>query len=324
MKQVSKIKEAAVGDLVTIPLVIKSVDTRETKAKKPYLSMELFDGKDSISGNYWDWQGSNIPERNKVYDFGCQVSEWMGNKQLSIKSIKANTTCHLSEFIPASDYDIGDTYKTLYVELEEIKNEELRTICLGILEDLKSSWTIVPGAKVVHHAYTGGTLVHTCSVVKIAKALAQSIEHANVDLTVAGAFLHDVGKLFTYKIEGVTIDLTSDGLLFDHTFISANFVMNYADGVIDTNNPAKENTVKLLCHVILAHHGKLEHGAPVSPSCIEAHIVHHADALDVAAELIREAGNATENTWTDRIWALENRPAINHKHIAAHINKAEL
>ena len=56
-----KINELEVGRIVDIVLVVKSATARETKAKKPYLSLEFYDGVDTINGNYWDWGGTNIP-----------------------------------------------------------------------------------------------------------------------------------------------------------------------------------------------------------------------------------------------------------------------
>lgn len=59
-----KLKELKMGSTFTIPLVVLGATARETKAKKPYLQMEFFDGTDKINANYWDWSGKNIPEKN--------------------------------------------------------------------------------------------------------------------------------------------------------------------------------------------------------------------------------------------------------------------
>ena len=219
---------------------------------------------------------------------------------------------HISEFTPSSGLDIGEIYKNAYDLMSEVQNNILRTVAIALLEDLRYAWTTVPGAKGIHHAFAAGTLIHSYSVARLSRVLAQNIEGANVDLATVGGMLHDIGKLFTYKIDGITIDMTDDGMMFDHTFIGANFLLNFGDTTFtyDTN-PRAEDTMKLLVQVVLSHHGKLEHGAIVTPQCIEAHIVHHADALDANSQMINDAaGKVGYGQWTEKIWVLDNRPAI--------------
>ena len=50
-----KIRDLVVNDTCDITLVVRSATPSETKAKKPYLKLELFDGTDTINANYWDW-----------------------------------------------------------------------------------------------------------------------------------------------------------------------------------------------------------------------------------------------------------------------------
>lgn len=310
-----KIRELEVNQQVTITLLVKSATDKKTRANKPYLAMEFFDGSDTISGNYWDWGGQNIPAKNAVLDVRAQVTEWQGTKQLNIKGMVTNTTASLTDFLPTSDKDIGETYKNAYALVADVKDDFLRDLTLSILEELQDKWMSVPGARGIHHAYVAGTLIHSYSVARISKALAENIPEANVDLCVVGGFLHDLGKLFTYKMEGATIDMTDEGMLYDHLFIGAEFIGNYADNHYRLD-PICEAKLEMLRHIILSHHGVLEFGAVVVPMSIEAHIVHHADAVDAAAEQIREQSAKTGMTkWTDKIWALANRPHLTTQYV---------
>ena len=90
-----KIAELEVGTMCDITLVVKSATARETRAKKPYLVVEFFDGTDDITGNYWDWSSGNIPEVNSILDVHAQVTEYIGKKQLNIKTMRSNNTRHL-------------------------------------------------------------------------------------------------------------------------------------------------------------------------------------------------------------------------------------
>ena len=307
-----KIAELEVGKIYDVTMVVRTVTARETKAKKPYLTLELFDGTDSIVGNYWDWASSRMPEVNSILDLNVQVTEWQGVKQLNIKTMQDNTTRHLSEFAPTSGHNLSDAYKEAYALINEVKDDFLRNLTLALLEELREQWLTVPGAVGVHHAYTGGTLVHSLSVAKLAKSIAASIPEAKEDLCVVGGFLHDIGKLYTYRLNGVSIDMTDDGRLYEHIFMGAEFIGNFADAYVDCDAYTTMKKLQLLRHIILSHHGSLEYGSPVTPQCIEAIIVNHADGIDASVEQIRNAAKKVpENIkWTERIYTLNNRPQL--------------
>lgn len=313
-----KIKDLNVGDVRTTTLVVKSATARETKAKKPYLTMELYDGTDTIGANYWDWAGKNIPPVNAILDVDAQVTEWQGKKQLKIDSMRNNTTCHLSEFMPSGGADVMQTYKDAYAMMSEVLDDDLRAIALAALEKLKDKWLTIPGAVGVHHAYTGGTLIHSYSVANIAESIASNIPEADVDLCIVGGFLHDIGKLFTYKMNGISIEMTSDGQLYEHIFMGAEFIGNFADNHVDVDNHFTARKLQLLRHIILSHHGTLEFGSPVFPQCLEAHIVHAADDIDSVAEQIRVATRkAPDNAqWTDRVYTLNNRAQLTPNYVS--------
>lgn len=320
-----KISEIEVGKTYDITLVVKSATARETRSKTPYLSIEFYDGIDTIVGNYWDWTSGNIPAANSILDVTAQVSEWQGKKQLTVKSMRNNTTRHISEFAPSSGHDLPTVYMNAYALLSEVKDDMLRDLALSIFDELRSSWLEVPGAKGIHHAYAGGTLVHSYSVAKIAKALATEIPEANEDLCVVGGMLHDIGKLFTYRANGVVIDKTDDGMLYDHIFMGAEFVGNFAEAHLDTDNYLAMKKLQLLRHIILSHHGSLEFGSPVVPQCIEALIVNHADGLDASAEQLRAASRKVANNikWTDRIYTLNNTSMLTLAYVQYIMSKSE-
>lgn len=314
-----KIKDLVVGSLCEMTLVVKSATARMTKAQKPYLALEFYDGTDTINANYWDWAGKNIPEVNAILDITGQVTEWQGRKQLTVKTMVTNTTKIISDFAPTAEHNLSDIYKDAYAMMLEVKDDFLRDLGLAVMEALRHEWLTVPGAVRVHHNYIGGTLVHSHSTAKIARALAREIPEANEDLCVVGAMLHDVGKLFTYRIDGVNIDRTIEGNLYDHIFIGAEFIGNFAENVANVDDPNVIRKLRLLRHVILSHHGRMEYGSPVTPMCIEAFIVHTADDLDATTEQLRAAARkAPENDmWTEKLFTLNNTPHLTPAYVDA-------
>ena len=314
-----KIKELEVNAIVDIQLVVKSATARKTKAGKPFLSLELFDGTSTILGQYWEWLTNNIPAPNTILDIKAQVTEWQGSLQLNISSMTTSTTASLVDFAPTSDaFNIEDTYNAAVQLMDDVEDDTLRTIALAVLKELRQAWLTVPGATSVHHNFVGGTLVHSYDVAVKAKALAEATTQADVSLATVGGMLHDLGKLFTYKLNGVAIDRTADGNLYEHLFIGAEFLGNFAESHLDTDNPYVYHKIRLLRHIILAHHGQLEFGSPVTPKCIEAYIVHYADSVDAINEQLRVASAATPDSaiWTDKIWTLNNQPHLTKKYVS--------
>ena len=314
MLRMLKIKDLEIGKSYTIPLVVTSVTARETKTKKPYLALEFYDGTDKIAANYWDWSGKAKPEVNAILDVTAQVTEWQGAKQLNIKALNTNTEKHISEFSPASGVDVPKVYMDVYAMATDIKDDFIRELTVSVLETLQSRWLSAPAAISVHHAYAAGTLIHSLSVATIAKTIAEQVEGANVELCIVGGLLHDLGKLFSYKINGVVCEMTDEGKLLDHIFIGAEFLGNFAERLV--MDDAAEAKLEMVRHIILSHHGSLEHGAVVVPASMEAHIVHHADAVDSVTEMIRDASKkVSKSKWTDKIYPLNNRPHLTPEYV---------
>ena len=135
---------------------------------------------------------------------------------------------------------------------------------------------------------------------------------ANVDLVVAGALLHDIGKVDAYTIGPGGFTYTPCGLLVGHVVLGVMMLERRlaAAGV----GVCSEGQLLDLQHMILSHHGKLEFGSPVEPMTVEAEILHWADeesakatdmleALD-DADAFPDGGEVSKRVWRvgRRVW----------------------
>jgi 3'-5' exoribonuclease len=140
-------------------------------------------------------------------------------------------------------------------------------------------FSTAPSAKIYHHNYQGGLLEHTVEVLEICKTACQIFPQLDKDLLYTGAILHDVGKLKAYDYDLLSIDISNEGKMLDHLFISADMVKEKINSM-DMDMP--DNLQMQLLHLILSHHGEVRNGwgSPVDPKIPEAVALHHADNLD--------------------------------------------
>ena len=137
-----------------------------------------------------------------------------------------------------------------------------------------------PGSVNGHHAKLGGLLLHVFEVTSIARNMAKTM-NANSDLVIAGALLHDIGKVEAYEIEGGRFGQTPCGLLLGHVVLGC--LMLERRLAAAGRAICSRGQVLDLQHMILSHHGSLEFGSPVQPMTAEAELVHWADEASAKA-----------------------------------------
>jgi 3'-5' exoribonuclease len=159
-----------------------------------------------------------------------------------------------------------------------VQNPHVRALLerlLGEHGDLWQRYRLAPAAKFYHQAYRHGLLEHSLSVAEAVSALSSTFPGIDRDVAVAGALLHDLGKLDAYEAGSTAIDLTNAGRLHGEIALGYYRVRRAIED-LDGFPPALEQA---LTHIILSHHGSLEHGSPVVPCTREATLVHMADNL---------------------------------------------
>lgn len=138
-----------------------------------------------------------------------------------------------------------------------------------------SDFKVAPAAKHYHHAYVHGLLEHSLTVAQAVSAMSAIFPGISRDLAVTGALLHDIGKLDTYAVIEDHIVMTDAGRLHGEIALGYTRIRDQI-GAVDEFPPELSQA---LLHIILSHHGSLEHGSPVVPCTREATLVHMADNL---------------------------------------------
>jgi 3'-5' exoribonuclease len=142
-------------------------------------------------------------------------------------------------------------------------------------EDFVKKFKLAPAAKAVHHVYLGGLLEHTLSVVQLILLVGPRYKGINQDLLVAGAILHDIGKISEISFDR-SFDYTDPGRLLGHITLTVEMI----DEKIRAIPEFPQDLSLLLKHIILSHHGEYAFGSPKRPKTLEALLLHQLDDLD--------------------------------------------
>jgi 3'-5' exoribonuclease len=269
----------------------------------PYLALVLKDRDGTINAKMWD----NVEETERREAFGagdfvhveCEAQTYRGQPQLKIKKLtKAPTpgSESLSEFLGSATHSPQKMLHEVRELLAQLEHAGLRAVLLARLDDptFVDRLCAAPAAKTFHHAHLGGLLEHSLSVMKLACALCQHYPQLDRDLLLAGAFLHDLGKLRELEVEP-TFAYTDEGNLIGHLVIGVEMLNGWLAGRDDI-----DATLRLkLGHLILSHHGRKEFGSPVVPKFPEALALHYLDSLDSQLQIMFDvADQETGQRWS--------------------------
>ena len=209
--------------------------------------------------------------------------------------------------VPRALIDIGDFVERPKVDPEKlmtainklvksVQDPQLRSVLGHFFQDegFVLRFREAPGSMMLHCNWIGGLAEHTLKVAQICDYIASQYPDLDRDLLIAGALLHDIGKVEEYSV-GTNIDITEDGMLRGHIVIGAEMVARACE---DLDGIPERLRLKLV-HMVLSSHGELEFGSPKRPQFPEAFVVNHADDLDAKLEqFIKVKKEArTEDPW---------------------------
>lgn len=271
-------------------LFLVAVNNRaETKAGKPYLILTLMDKSGEIGGRLWDnadFFAKEAPVGSVVCLQGTAQS-FRDELQLKIDSLQQvsmnDERIVMSDFLPACNRAVAEMLQELKQIIASITDVPLRKLLQSLFKgSLLDDFSLAPAAKKMHHAYLGGLLEHTLSVTSLADKIAEHYTALDRDMFLAGALLHDVGKIREFSYSSVPFDYTDSGRLLGHMILGSEMVREHAQKVKDLSADRLDQVI----HMILSHHGRHEFGAPVLPMTLEAILLHHVDDIDAKVNYI--------------------------------------
>jgi 3'-5' exoribonuclease len=245
------------------------------------IAAKLFDDVERLRGEF---------EAGEFVKVKGRANRYGGHLQLIVENIRRvhpdqdrQHGFREEDCIASAPRDLDEMWEELGALVARVRDPFARALLERVVSRHEAKLRVWPAAQLVHHAYRGGFLEHVLKIAEVGLAVAAAYG-ANADLIVAGAILHDIGKLEELDYDGVAA-YSREGRLVGHIMLGVRMVREEAAG-IPGFPPERLTEVE---HLILSHHGAKNLGSPVEPMTVEAFIVSMADDLDATIHQVRQA-----------------------------------
>ncbi|MBQ2620686.1 MAG: HDIG domain-containing protein [Thermoguttaceae bacterium] len=281
-----------------------------------YLQVEIYDKTGTLTVRMWN-AGENVYRVFEVGDYVQVLGKaqvFQGNLQIIAKKLvlASDDAYNPDDYVKQAEIDVAKLVKRLKQLVETIKNPSLRNLadCLLIDNEFMTRFCDAPAGVKNHHAYKGGLLEHTLSVMELADKTAALYSILNRDLLLTGALVHDISKIDEIQFD-VEIAYSDEGQLLGHLVMG---VEKLNEKIAESERLSGESMPDYLKtqlkHLIISHHGEYEFGSPKLPMTLEAITLHHLDCMDSKivgfAQLIQEDLNEDSN-WTCYVPSLQRK-----------------
>jgi 3'-5' exoribonuclease len=282
--QIMLLNEFTDGLEIDQVLLVREVERRRRRDGGEYLRLQMGDRTGAVACMVWE-ELAEVQELARsgapVHVSGRYTVHPRFGPQINLRSLRE---AEPGSFDPA---DLRDGPARAVEQMESEMRELLGTIqqphlrvllghVFGEDSELWAAYRTAPAAKYFHQAYVHGLLEHSLEVAQAVSAISATFAGIDRDVAVAGALLHDIGKLEAYAEEGGReIDLTDAGRLHGEIALGYYRVRR----LIEDIDGFPHELAQAVGHIILSHHGSLEHGSPVVPCTREATLVHMIDNL---------------------------------------------
>jgi 3'-5' exoribonuclease len=307
---------ATLGDRTYVEGVYSIVNPQlaQTRNNKPYLKCMIRDASGEITARGWNFEEAQfdaVAKTGFVFLRGS-TQAYQGQIQLVIEQIEAREVSveEMRALLPSTTKDVDAMYGRVCDLLRSMEHPAMRALAEQYLADerLMSDFRAAPAAMSVHHAWMGGLLEHTHQMMELADRMLPLYPALNRDIVLLSLFIHDLGKTVELEWER-GFGYTNEGQLVGHIVRGAVWLQIKAAHASKVEKLPGE-TLRVLQHILISHHGLLENGAAKLPATPEAIFVAQLDNLDAKSQAAITAAKrefAGGGEWTDKVWALETK-----------------
>ncbi|MBC8202993.1 MAG: HD domain-containing protein [Planctomycetes bacterium] len=290
-----------------------------TRNGDPFLKCLLRDATGEAIGRLWRFDTATMPDITATGFVNIEGEQEMYQDKLQIKirEIWSHEPSkeELVHLLPSSDYDIDEMFAEVTAIMHSLTHRAAKAMADAYLGDaeLMDKMRVAPAAMQIHHAWIGGLLEHTLQLLKLADAMLPNYPRLNRDIILIGLFIHDLGKTEELRWDR-GFEYTREGNLIGHIARGAMWLEEKAKVAEETlGEPLPDGFLAVLQHIVLSHHGLLEHGAAKLPSTPEAIFVSQLDNLDAHTQTALDIARPTQGSlagneaFTERIWSLNTK-----------------
>jgi 3'-5' exoribonuclease len=277
------VRELTDGQEIDQVLVVRERERRARRDGREFLRLVLGDRTGIVTAMIW----ADVAEHAGCCDAGAcvRVTGRYGvhprhGAELTVSALRPaeDHEYALDDLLDGPPRDADRMEADLRELVATVQDPHLRALLDSILGPGSPTWPQfrdAPAAKRYHQAYRHGLLEHCLGFAQAVSAISATFPGIDRDVAVTGALLHDIGKLDAYTADPLAIDMTDLGKLQGEIPLGYYRVRRTIE---DLPGFPAELAVAVL-HIILSHHGQLEHGSPVVPCTREATLVHMIDNL---------------------------------------------
>ncbi|MGM9947842.1 3'-5' exoribonuclease YhaM family protein [Floccifex sp.] len=305
------IKDIKEEGKISLPCLISRCDKAKTVKGTPYLSLSLEDSTGILDAKFWNLTDEQVESYHvgMIVQATGDVILHKNAIQLKVRTLKELPEEKITDYVRQAPMKADEMKKEIEFYINEVKNQDLAILTQTILDEVQEDYYSYPAAKKNHHNYVGGLAYHSLSMVRLSLKICELYPFLDVDLLICACILHDVGKIEEFS-SPVLPEYTAQGNLLGHISILAMKV----DRVCHELNLQDQESILLLKHMILSHHGKMEFGSPVVPMTPEAEVLSTVDNLDSRLYMMKESIDICQSgEFGPRIFALENRMVYRRK-----------
>lgn len=273
-----EIRELREGRRIETPLLVKGVEVRSRRNGAEYLKLVLGDRTGTVAAVVLD----GVDAARAVCRVGSVVhvvASFDGDRLL-VESVRLAPEAEVdrSGLVDGPARPADQMESDLRELIATVQDRHLRRLLALVLGEDTPTWPRfrdAPAAKHYHEAYRHGLLEHSLTVAQAVSAISATFPGIDRDVAVTGALLHDIGKLDVYDFSGDAIAMSDQGRLYGEIPLGYYRVRS----AIESLDGFPPGTAQAVLHIILSHHGSLQHGSPVVPCTREATLVHMIDNL---------------------------------------------